>query len=313
MIGKTQDHPGPGVYPGLPDAEYHAWDLPSNSRLSDLNVSPEQCAWMRRHGKEQTDAMKLGTATHTGLLEPERLAREFVEPQPCSGTINKTGKRCGAMSARPYGSKDDPTWLCGRHNKDMGEPLEVETLTPAQRISMGHMVTSAHRFDSAAKLLKISTARELSIIFEMHGTLWKARVDLYSSAAGGILGDVKTCPDPTEDAFGRKVFTMGYLRQLAMYRRALQAIGLPVEYATIIAIQSSAPYAVRTYDVPGELIDLGEQDLDRLIADYLRRERDNDWIGCGGEAVTLELPEWAIRKTEHQIANANYTLQLETA
>lgn len=297
----------PGVYPGLSDSVYHSWDLISNSRLSDVDGLPEMCEWVRKHGKERTEAMRLGTAFHTSTLEPERLAEEFVEPEPCSGIVKSTGKRCGAMSAKPYGDEDLPVWLCGRHCKGMGEPLEVDTLTPAQRIALGHMMTNVLNFKDAARMLDLPGDRELSIIYERDGLVYKARVDLYVKAAGGILGDIKTCPDPTLEGFGRKVFTMGYLRQLAKYRRALKLFEMPVAFASIIAQQSVIPYATRVYHVPSELIDLGEEDLDRLDAEYRKRSKSNNWIGNDGEAVELDMPAWAVQRIERRVAAAHTT------
>ena len=295
----------PGVYAGLPDSIYHSWDLISNSRLSDVDGLPEMCEWSRKYGKDRTDAMRLGTAFHTATLEPDRLADEFVEPEPCSGVIKSSGKTCGAMSAKPHGDEDAPTWLCGRHNKGMGEPLEVETLPPSQRVSLGHMLTSTLRYQDAARLLDLPGSRELSIIYNRDGLMYKARIDMYATSAGGILGDIKTCPDPTLEGFGRKVFTMGYLRQLAKYRRALRTVDMPVAYASIIAVQSVIPYAVRVYDVPEELLDLGEEDLDRLDAEYRRRSESNNWIGNDGKAVELEMPAWAVQRIERRVAEAN--------
>lgn len=293
----------PGIFRDIPDEVYHSWDLPSNSRLSDLSHSPEACRWHMRNPKEQTPAMVFGTLCHTAILEPERIDREYVEPEPCGAILasgSRKGQPCGKLSAVPYGTDDAAEWLCGSHSKGMGEPLPCKTMTRAERKRLDRVASSVFGHPHAQKLIAACGERELSIVFPMGpgGRLYKSRIDGYAGRAGGILGDLKTCPDPTPEHFARSVVDRGYLRQLAMYRRALTHHGMPVAFASIVAVGSGEVPICRPYEVAGELIDLAEQELDMLAAEYDRRTREDDWIGHEGKAIPLDMPAWAERKLE---------------
>ena len=66
----------PGIYPDLPNEEYHRCDGVSNSMLSDMARSPAHFQAARRRQREETPAMAIGTAIHCAVLEPERFAAE---------------------------------------------------------------------------------------------------------------------------------------------------------------------------------------------------------------------------------------------
>src|SRR5690606_37624772 len=54
-----------------------------------------------------------------------------------------------------------------------------------------------------------------------HALRCKGRVDYYDPASG-VLADLKTTRDASEDAFSRSAWDYGYFRQLALYAHALE-------------------------------------------------------------------------------------------
>jgi hypothetical protein len=107
----------PGVYFGLPMAEYHADPSLGSTDLKALLVHPA-CYWQRSHmNPERSDDMdspakKIGRALHALVLEGEHgFSRQFaVEPTPegypgCLVTLDDLKAKCRALGEPVSGSK----------------------------------------------------------------------------------------------------------------------------------------------------------------------------------------------------------------
>jgi hypothetical protein len=71
--------PEPGVYPGTPVLDYHRWACASNSRLTKLLRSPAHLKAYLDEPDDDTNALTMGRAAHSAILEPEDFAmRESV-------------------------------------------------------------------------------------------------------------------------------------------------------------------------------------------------------------------------------------------
>lgn len=60
------------------NAEYHASDPLSKSRLWEMRKSPEWFRFCETTPKQQTQAMVVGSLIHTVVLEPEKLDDEYI-------------------------------------------------------------------------------------------------------------------------------------------------------------------------------------------------------------------------------------------
>ncbi len=73
-----------GIYFGMPDEEYHAIPYFSRSFSEEMNFDREE-AWYKsalnpdKPEQEPTEAMRLGTAIHYMLLEPNIFAKKYVQ------------------------------------------------------------------------------------------------------------------------------------------------------------------------------------------------------------------------------------------
>lgn len=81
--GKILELPSEGIYFNVSEKDYH--DLPYFSRSFGevVHFDNDEAKHRLKNPKEPTPAMRLGTAIHTMLLEPEKFATRYVEkPKP---------------------------------------------------------------------------------------------------------------------------------------------------------------------------------------------------------------------------------------
>lgn len=283
--GKTMSitHPTkPGLYPEIREDHYHEIDLVSNSRLSNLKVSPEFCRWNRDNPEDTKDAWRLGSAVHTLLLEPHRF-------------MDRHGVFAGARRSKA----EKENWSSMVETFGDSNVIRSSDYENAKRIR-----DAVYAHDAARGLLQRSTLRELTAIWDQPVKIdgktipvrSKARIDALEQSGPVILTDLKTTRDNSPQWFAKALFELGYFRQFAQYSRALAANGIEVDHIACIAALNVQPYTVRVYSIPTRAIEAGGRDLDLLYSEYARRDRDDDWRGDGGEAIDIDLPEWAYKR-----------------
>ena len=80
------DLPTPGVYDGVPFAEYLTWPYVNNSSLGPLNKSPAHYRSAKESERADTDAFRLGRLAHCTALEIHRIGEVYVvEPDHTEG------------------------------------------------------------------------------------------------------------------------------------------------------------------------------------------------------------------------------------
>lgn len=265
--------PAPGLYPGVPAAEYHVWPAISASLLKTyLGRSPLHARHEQQHRKASAE-MSLGTALHAALLEPDVYARTYVPRWRATGkdsrkTINPA--RIAALAAS------------GQIELDEEDRDAVEGMRDAV---LAHPV--------AGPLVRDALARELSVAWvdAETGAPCKARFDLV--AAGGPIGDLKTCRDASWRAFQRDIVTYGYATQAAHYLAGAAAVAGGYERAWLwIAVESEPPHGVAVYEPDEELLRIGWAERQRALALHLECERTGSWPGYPSSVQTIRPPKW---------------------
>ena len=69
----------PGIYRNVKITDYHSGDGLSATGLCELMRSPLHYITSLKTPHKETPALKLGSATHCAILEPERFAREYIK------------------------------------------------------------------------------------------------------------------------------------------------------------------------------------------------------------------------------------------
>jgi hypothetical protein len=212
--------------------------------------------------RKETDAMRLGTAIHAAILEPDKYAEAYVAiPSECSDRRTNAYKEWAAIN---------------------GDRL---ALSRSDAELVAHLCRQVARCKTAATILGAVGEAEAEYTWERLGVECRAKIDW---RAGGIIADIKTCDDATESQFAKTI---------ASYRYDLQGVhyldGTKADRFIFVAIETSSPYRVRCYELCDADRQRAEADREELLTEYRRRKAANDWSEQGeNDLRTIFLPNW---------------------
>ena len=273
--------PLPGIYEGVPAAEYFVWPYASSSRLTKLMRSPAHMRAEIQDGRRMTAALTLGSAIHTAVLEPWEFQKRYCLAPECDKRT-KAGKEVWAKFCE--GTKG------------------LTPLKPEEASICASVLAASRRHSMANLLLSLPGKNEVSIVWDDPETRQrcKARIDRLCLDAGLVV-DLKTTEDACELAFTRSIFNYGYYRQGAFYLNGLKANGVDIEDFSIIAMEKTSPFAVAVYRLREDALEVGRRQLERLLARYAQCEREQSWPGYSTEIEDIGLPSWALSQIEQGI------------
>lgn len=272
----------PGIYEISFD-EYAQIDAISNTALGKVAESPARYHFWRQTGKEKaSDAMRIGRVAHRAILEPKEFEAEFanafaVKPEtykdPKTGEDKKWNGRAKVCrewvkaeeaEGRQVIDKDEEEFYCGAPKAIAAHPLASAML--------------ANGFP------------EQSIVAEFGGVRVKARLDFRTK--GDTIVDVKTCEsaDP-KDFYWRAIIGRKIYRQAAFYIDACNAVGLPMRFFTILAIEKAQPYLISCHQITDELVQRGREEYMRLLNQLVECKRTNTYPGYEAKLHPAPLPE----------------------
>ena len=253
--GKQDANPLPsGVNTGIDASQYHRTLGLTKSGLMALRKSPAHFwQWMNSPPEPSTQAMALGTATHTLVFEPHKWNDEIkVIPADAPKKPTATQLRAEEPSEKAMASIQ---WWNDFYEASKGKTL----LTEEQEINARGMAKAVVENEECIPYLKHKSAQaELSIsaIEQVKGLdiACKMRCDLLTMD-GTIIVDLKTTQDSSQEEFARKFMSLGYWMQAAHYLKTAQKAGVPVKRFIFIAVESSPPYSVAMYELDEASLD----------------------------------------------------------
>jgi hypothetical protein len=305
-----------GIHDGMSAADYFALPAANKSGLDDLEKSPlhffARNLDPNREPRNETPAMRLGTAIHTAILEPERFAAEYrrvpmPEEHPAALVSAEDYKaRCKALGLTVSGTKEamkSRILEFPGHNTEFFEDI----LDAASALKL----LSPSDFKTVAAIQK--NVAESTIVREILGAGKSERVMIWRDAATGelckgradwipndlsIIVDLKSSQDASPEGFAKSVATYNYHRQAAWYVDGLRAVsGNSAEPLFVfIVYETAAPYACAFYFATPGLIEQGRVENARLLAKYAECKRAGAWPGYAEEIIGIELPKWKQQK-----------------
>lgn len=261
-----------GIYPDLPADDYFADPRLSNSGSKQLLRSPKHYQHDRTSPRTETAALRMGSALHCAVLEPEKYALEYATAPECDRRT-KAGRE-----------------LWGRFQAE-AEGRTVLTAAEAEQVQLMANSIAAHPL--APKLISGGQA-EVSLLWSdpTYGTPCKARAD-YLQADAGVIIDLKTCTDASPQGFARQALNYQYHTQGACYLSGANALGLKVTDFVFIAIEKSPPYAIGIYRLSDAHLELGHRRWAEACELYKRCTESGLWPGYSDTITELTLPGWA--------------------
>lgn len=260
----------PGIYDGIPSAEYHAGPGVSNTDLGLLLRSPAH--YKAKAFKEDTPAMAFGRLLHTAILEPHLIEEEYAV-------------WCGMDRRRKEGKLAYAEFQVSLNGRD---EITQEMLDKANEIA-----ASVHATPQARALLQ-GGKREQSIywIDEMTGVLCKCRPDYL--LPDGTMIDLKSTEDARIEKFQRSAYDYEYHRQGSFYleggRQVLGSGDVPFIW---IAVEKAQPFAIKPYNMNPAQAEMGQHRWRTALGIYQSCVESDSWPSYPGKIEPLGLPRWA--------------------
>lgn len=260
--------PEPGIYPDVEFEDYLKWDAVSNSRLklADQSLAHYRTGWV---GGE-TKALRLGSLTHCGQLEPLELAKRYaVMPDYHRHEDNVTleKERSYAKTTKYYIAKSEQF---REANKDK------QIVSASDYDEMMGIVSSLASNEHAMSILGAKGQVEVSIVWNdpETGLLCKGRFD---KLMPGKFGDLKTSADAK--GFEKGIIKFGYHRQMALYQQGYEVLTGEILEPNLIAVETSEPYCSRSAPVCEALLEDGRKEVAELLRKVAVAIETDQWPG----------------------------------
>lgn len=261
-----------GLHPGVDALEYHQWPGASQSRLKILrDQSPAHLRWSMDHREEPTDAMRLGAAFHTCVLEPARFPALYLRAPEGDGRTKAVKDALAALQLQHPAA----TFL---------KPREYDTCLAMRDAVAAH---------PSARVL-LDGEHEASAVWAdpETGVLCRGRFDAVGRGIGAIT-DLKSAADASPHRFPLAAYKLGYHIQASHYLSGASALGIEADSFGMVVVEKEPPYAVAVYQIHAAALHDGDRERRALLDTWAVCESSGTWPGYATEIVILDLPKWA--------------------
>lgn len=269
-----------GIYPSLDRRAYDALEERVNwSTLRALARSGEH--YQHALGTEMTEtaAMRLGSAVHVAVLEPELFGSIYV--------VWEGGRRAGkAWEA-----------FCEEHaGREILTLDEYERCVAMQARVRQHPIAGPYVRGGQSEVTILweetlpAVSDQPAIVTPMRGRIDYLRDD--------VIVDLKTTRDGSPDGFGREVWRLRYHTQLAIYQAGVKAITGKLLPVKIVTVESEAPHVVTVYDMPEHVLEIGREEYRALLSHLDWCKREGRWPGYSDTETEILLPRWVMPRGE---------------
>jgi exodeoxyribonuclease VIII len=263
------------ILKGIPEREYHAWNLMSASALKTLDKSTPLHLLADRENDEDTPAFRIGRALHSLLLTPAAYELDFVTAPDCDRRT-KAGKE---------------------EFEKFREIAEGRTILTKDEANLVEEMRGGVMSNQSARQLLAACGDNVEITLkgEMFGIPMKARIDGWIENSGTIIDIKSTGGLASPQACAKAAWDFGYWTQFAFYREALRLAGHEVSSVVLIFVEKNPPHACSCVALNPEDLDIADA---RLVAlsDLYRRFMDEPGRGWSEDIVEIRIPAYA--KTE---------------
>ena len=251
------------------DTSYRQAEGISQSELKPMLVSPAHYKQAKEEPNEETDAMRLGTATHLAAFQLDHFHDEVVMA-PKFDKRTKDGKAGWERFQHENAGK-----LC------LGEDDYSKCIGMAEAVRSIPLFSTLMQYGSP----------EASIYADYDAvTKVKGRVDWLNDTANFVI-DLKTLgKEANEYNIKNVIKDRGYDFQAAYYMQLLNALYPDRVFRFIfVFVESAAPHGVRFVEItPLRLLDK-VNDIETCLRQLAAAKASGVWAGYKSEIVTLDI------------------------
>ena len=273
----------PGLYDGIPDADYHADPIPGGS-LSSTGARlllPPSC--------------------------PAKYRWQLDHPTPTSRPefdLGKTVHRLALGAGADITVIDAPDWRTrtAREQRDEAWAAGRTPVLAADYDRARAMVSALRQHPLAGALLDPSTGRPevtAAWIDADTGVWLRARYDWLRDQTDGrpIIVDLKTCISADMATLQRAIHTHGYHQQAAWYLDGASVLGIDAPRFVFVFVEKDPPYLIRVVQLDPVAERIGRARNREAVGIYAECVRTGVWPGYGDDIPLIPLPAWA--ETQH--------------
>lgn len=306
-------------YTNMPNETYHAHKSISKSGLDKFEIDPYK--FYNAKPIKQTQAMKIGSAIHSAILEPDLFTKEYAVEPDWSDCLSsdaamkswlKSVGRTGYSSLKTYDLAimclicepdlkiefiEKSLWLSEFPNAEIITEKEMEKIEGMQKAVWAH--------DEARKLLKAQGYCEISGFARDNetGTICRHRFDKLALIDGEYWGvDLKKTQDVREFKFSRTISDYRYHVQDAFYYDQFEWItGERLAGFKFIAVEEEYPHKVAVYELCDVSKQIGKDAYRHNLNMYAEYEKGAIKAHNNSSSEVISLPEWVLREFEREI------------
>jgi hypothetical protein len=286
-----------GIHKNLSMEAYHGHQGSySKSSLVTFREAPNKLLLPRDEKKK--DHFELGTAGHTAILQRDEYFKSVKVPPP--EILGKNGARSTkAFKEWAEENKDYTLLTQGQHDQVVGmyeSVLKDPRHSEARALLTGGISeASVFWYEHFAGQDDFMISVEPDYDKTIAKLLMKCRPD--HLPGNEIVVDLKTGPDASPEAFGKKAYNLKYHWSAALTTMGLtRATGrLHSEYIFVV-VETTPPHNVGIYRTPQALLQLGIQEVKMAMEDLAECVQNNNFPGLPNEIQDLQFPAWAIKE-----------------
>lgn len=261
--------------------EYDGLNGVNWSTLKNLGKSPAHYIHGITERGADSEARQRGRVLHIAIFEPERYSRDvIVYPEA------RRGKAWDAFAAKHAG-KEIITSRMSDTVTALASTVRNSAMA-ARYVSGGlpeHTIQWRYRSPHVEHI-------------EGHEFDCKGRLDFVAEC--GAIVDLKASRDGSPGGFAREVMRYEYHAQAAFYADGYEAMtGIRLPFVFVV-VEAAAPHVVQVYRVPDEVLELGRERYQRLLAHLAVCRKEARWPGYAETEMDLELPLWASRSADDE-------------
>lgn len=271
----------------ITNAEHHADPAVGSSGLKLMQRSPlHYWAAYRdpaRQRREATPAMKIGTAWHAAIFEPDAFAADYVRIPEGLDRRTKEGK---ALFAEIEGRNQEPL---GAADFDRIMAMRDSAAAhPVSRVIFGLP-------DGAAEKSMFATDPGTGVHVKIRPDYMVLPCAQFPS---GLLVDGKTGEDMSPEGFAKYAWNWELHLQAAFYCDVFQIVMRTDQRPAFVwaAQEKDAPYATAYYSAADDFLDYGRRLYRPLLARLGECERTDKWPGYAQLVQPVVLPAWAAKQ-----------------
>ena len=268
--------PEPGIYPGVPFAEYAAWGAINQTALKHARQSLAHV----RHALTVVDdgpseALVLGNATHTLALEGLDAFNSRYFTMPDVDRRTKEGKARYAEAVQ----------------QGQGKTL----LSESQKALVFGMAKAVYQPPRARKLVGDVGQAETCIVWQDHATGLRCKMRMDRIVVGGLTPDVKTCRSAARADFRRAIADYGYAEQQAFYELGYEAAYGVLPKFCIIAVENEPPHGVAVYTIGEDTMAVARRRVRYWLDLVGQANKTGVWPSYPEQIEDIDAPEWWLK------------------